>query len=39
MGYISERHEGAQRPSDECLYSPYGPMAPVTKYFLDHAVT
>ncbi len=39
MGYISERHEGTQRPSAEHLYSPYGPMAPVTKYFLDHAVT
>ncbi len=39
MGYISERHEGAQRLSAELLYSPYGPMALVTKYFLDHAVT
>ncbi len=39
MGYISERHEGAQRPSAERLYSPYGLMAPVTKYYLDHAVT
>ncbi len=37
MGYISERHEGAQRPRTEHLYSPYRPMAPVTEYLLDHA--
>ncbi len=39
MGYISERHEGSQRPRAERLYSQYRPMAPVTEYFLDHAVT
>ncbi len=39
MGYISERHEGVQRPRAEHLHSLYRPMAPVTEYFLDHAVT